>query len=266
MTRKKQHRSNLRFAAIFFACVVALILMSLAIRIIVLVKNSTYNKEHRFNVAIFQNNETSLVSFSPDSRSITILNLSGKLDRSSLSELLELPIDATIDTEGMTVDKGNIATDMSNVLFHFNDKKTSLTIIDAFNLFLFSKDVPQNSIYERDLALSDAFTIDTFSSSFFIDSAIANEKTTIQVVNATSVFGLGGRLASLVANMGGDVVLVSSADTESDNSKILYSDDSNYTVDRLSSVLGFLAVKAPKTSIADIVIIVGKESLKSLKF
>jgi hypothetical protein len=113
---------------------------------------------------------------------------------------------------------------------------------------------------------NDPLTINSFASSFFVDSAIANEKTTIEIINATSVYGLANRLAVLIANMGGDVVLVSSSDSVQNNSQILYSGDLDYTIQKLSSFLEIKPVKSSQEDISDVTIILGKDILSRLKF
>lgn len=266
MKRKKQHDSTVKFAVLFIILVAVLILVSIIVKTVITVRNSSFDGEHRFNLGILQKNEVSVISFSPANGSITILNLRGNLQNTSLSQFLELPIDATLKTDNLVINKNNIAADMSKTFFNFPEENTSLTIFDALRLLLFAKSVSSDSIYERDLKINDSLTISSFVSSFFIDSDMANQKTTIEVVNATSVFGLAGRLADFINNMGGDVVMVTTSDTPQDNSEILYSGDENYTVRRLSQILGFKSIRSSNLDISDVKIIIGKDSLQNLKF
>lgn len=266
MKRKKQQGKTLNVAIIFCAFVSLLILMSIAVKTLILIKNSSFDGQNRFNVEIFQETQVSVVSFSPVTRSIAIINLKGKPFSNNISQQIELPIDATLKTSNIVIDKKSLTSDMSRVLFHFDDKNTSLTIIDALRLWLFAKDVPIDFIYQRDALSGDIMTINSFASSFFIDSAISNEKTTIEIINATQTYGLANRLAVLIANMGGDVVLVSSSDKPQDNSQILYSGDLNYTVKKLASFLKVKPVVSSKRDISDVTIIIGKDVLRNLKF
>jgi len=266
MKRKKQQGKSLKFAILFCALVFLLILMSIGVKTLLLIKNSNFDGKNRFNMEIFQETQVSVVSFSPATRSIAIINLKGKQLGNNISQYVGLPIDATLKTSNMVIDKKNLASGMSGVLFHFDDKNTSLTIIDALRLWLFAKDVPIDFIYQRDVPASDALTINSFVSSFFIDQAISSEKTTIEIINATQTYGLANRLAVLIANIGGDVVLVSSSDKPQDNSQILYSDDLNYTVKKLASFLKVKPVKSFKRDISDVTIIIGKDILRDLRF
>ena len=264
--QKKQQSKNLNVAIIFCAFVFLLILMSIAVKTIVLIKNSSFDGQNRFNVGIFQETQTSVVSFSPVTHSITIINLKGRVPGEKVGQYIELPIDATLKTRNMVIDKKNLASDMSKILFKFDGKNTSLTIVDALRLWLFAKDVSSGSIYQRDVISSDVQTINAFASSFFIDSVISNEKTTIEIINATQTYGLANRLAVLVANMGGDVVLVSSSDKSQDNTQVLYSGELNYTVKKLASFLKVKPAASSKRDISDVTIILGNDVLKDLKF
>lgn len=267
MKRKKQKQGKtLKFAIIFCVLVFALILMSVAVKTLVLIKNSSFDGQHRFNVGIFQEAQTSVVSFSPATHSITIINLKGKPLSTNISQHIGLPIDGTLRTNNMVIDKKNIAPDMLKFLLHYDDKKTSLTIIDVLKLWFFAKDVSVDFIYQRDAITSDALTISSFASSFFIDPAISNEKTTIEIINATASYGLANRLATFISNMGGDVVLVTSSDKPAEISEILYSGDLNYTVKKISKILGIKAAKSSKRDISDVTIILGKDILNDLKF
>ena len=266
MKRKKQQGKTLNVAIIFCVFVFLLILMSITVKTLILIKNSSFDGQNRFNLGIFQETQVSVVSFSPATHSIAIINLKGKSLSNNISQYIGLPIDATLKTSNMIIDKKNLASDMWRVLFHFDDKNTSLTIIDALRLWLFAKDVPTDFIYQRDALSNDTLTINSFASSFFIDSAISNEKTTIEIINATQTYGLANRLAVLVANIGGDVVLVSSSDKPQDNSQVLYSGDLNYTVKKLASFLKVKPVKSSRRDISDVTIIIGKDILSNLKF
>lgn len=266
MSRKKQQGKTLKFAIIFCIFVLVLVLMSIFVKTVILIKNSTFDGSHRFNLGIIQQTQVSVVSFSPTNNSIAVLNLKGKPINTNLGQYLGLPIDGVLKTNNLAIDKKNIASDMSKILFNYDDKTTSLTIIDVIRLWLFAKDVPVNSIYQRDVANNDTLTINSFISSFFIDSAISNEKTRIEVINATSVYGLANRLANLIANIGGDVILVSTSDKPQDNSQILYSGDLGYTVKKLSAILGVKPAKSSQKAISDVTIIIGKDILSKIKF
>ncbi|MCL6096102.1 MAG: LytR C-terminal domain-containing protein [Patescibacteria group bacterium] len=266
MKRKKQQGKNLKFAIIFFAFVACLVIASIAIKTLILIKNSGFDGQHRFNLAVYQARQVSVISFSPETRSISFLNLKGKLISNNLGQYLKLPIDATFKTSNMIIDKQNIAPDMSDILFHYSSKDTSLTIIDAFKLWLFAKDIPADFIYQRDALVNDTLTINSFVSSFFIDPAISNEKTTIEIINATPVYGLANRLAVLITNIGGDVVLISSSDKAQGDSQISYSGDLNYTIKKLSLFLEIKPIKSSKRDISDVKIVLGKDILSKLKF
>jgi hypothetical protein len=88
----------------------------------------------------------------------------------------------------------------------------------------------------------------------------------MQIINASDVSGVGGRLANLVVNLGGDPILVTTAGNAQNASKIIYYQTKSYTVKRLSSYLGFPAQESDKQGISDITIIIGEDKVNKLNF
>ena len=98
------------------------------------------------------------------------------------------------------------------------------------------------------------------------DAFIEKDKQTIQIINATNVSGLGNRLAKLVTNMGGDVIIVATENNLRKKSTISYIDKKTYTVERLQKVLGYEAVKDANNAVSDITIIIGEDKVNSAPF
>jgi hypothetical protein len=265
MKRKKQKTKTLRFAFIFCIGVFVLILMSIAVKTLFLVKNSNFDGSNRFNLEVVGDNNSSVISFSPPNYTITILNLQGK-PVNNLSQQLGLPIDGIVNNSNLYFDKTNISSNIYHLLLSFRSDKTNLTIVDFIRLWLFAKDVSSDSIYQRDVSISDSLTISSFISSFFIDSNIANEKTTVEVVNATPTYGLANRFANFISNIGVDVVLVSTGDELKDKSEVLYSKELNYTVKKLSKILNVKPEKISQRDVSEVTVIIGKDVLPNLKF
>ena len=103
-------------------------------------------------------------------------------------------------------------------------------------------------------------------SSFFTDQQIALEKKRIQIINGTDITGAGNRLANVISNMGGDVVIVLTSDKEEPVSKIIYSGNKSYTVEKLSSLLNFSNAKTNETFLANVIIILGKDKIAEFKY
>lgn len=260
MSNRKKAKGNLNFAYAFFLFVAGLIVLSLFFRGIIFIKDSKFDGASHFTLEAYNvvTKKIQLISFSPRNSTIGILTLEG-LD----PKTLDIPVDATINFKN-TFNRGNLSASLFKTISDFKDEK-QINFIDSLRLFIFAKTVKDTSISEKSLdSQTDTVDVNSIISSLFIDSQISDEKLNIQVINSTNVFGLGNRLANYISNMGGNVILVSTGD-EKKESEIEFVKDS-YTVQKLSSILGFKTVRTQKKSLPDIIIIIGDDSLKNLKF
>lgn len=259
MSRKKSG-SNLKFAAVFFILVAALIFISLSFRFIFLLRETKFDGSSHFTLLVknISKNKTQLISFSPKISTIGILTLDGVDPKT-----LEIPVDAEIKSDQFITGK-NLNSSLFKILFDFKDQ-SQVNFIDIFRFLFFSETIRDSSISEKIISLqTEKIKTDSIISTFFTDSQIIDEKENIEIINATGVFGLGNRLANYVSNMGVNVILVSSAD-ERKQSEIQYS-KKTYTVKKLSSILSFRTSEVEKKSLPDVIIIIGTESLRDLKF
>jgi len=264
MSRKKGGK-NLKLAGLFIILVLGLIILSTLFKFLLTVKASKFDGSHNFTVGFIGKNATKVVSFSPQNRSISILDVNVKDSSNNLSKFLEVPIDGTIISQNPN--ENNISSILFKSAFSLDKSLKNLSALDAFRLFLFSKTVSPNNIVQRQLLpeFNDAqkSTIILLS---LTDPSIYQENQSIQIINAADVHGAGARLATLITNIGGNVVLISTSDETIQNSKIVYYGNESYTVKKLSSYLDFPIVKADKRGMADVIITIGKDKAGSLKF
>jgi hypothetical protein len=255
----------MRLAGLFVLVVVGLIILSSIFKIIFLVKDSRFDGAHKFNIEFVGKNKVSLVSFSPQGKTVSILNV-GKRNDDAYSKSFGIIIDGKIVLKN-DLESKDISTTLLTSTFPFGNKVNGLTTIDLARLFLFSRTVSQNSTYERDLLEQyNEAQKSTIISLSFTDPQIYQENQSIEIVNATSVFGLGGRLATLINNLGGNVILVTSEKKEINNSKIKYSGEKTYTVKRLGEYLGLPLEQMDKKGISDVIIVIGKDKAENDKF
>ncbi len=263
--RKKSTNSNLRLAGIFLIVVLGLIIISIVFKFLLVVKTSKFDGTHSFIVSFSARNNSRIVAFSPQDNSLSVLNIEDKSVKGNFARTLEIPIDGSI----VSVNSGqeDVPTTVFHSIFSMQKYVNGLTILDAIRLFIFSKTVPKNNISVRDFSenLGDAQKSTVLSLSF-TDPAVYQENKSIEIINATDTFGLGTRLATLVTNIGGNVVLVSTADNVMQNSKITYFKDKSYTVKKLSEYLGIPAVESDNRGLADIIITIGTDKENSSKF
>lgn len=262
MRNKKNRQSNLGIAVVFSSTVIGLIFFSFVLRFFILVGDSKFDGVNSLSVLVSSQNLKQVVNFSPKNQSISILNVKDYKNQ-NLAKVLEIPIDGSFSSLETLTNK-NISLALSKEIFNFKDQK-DLNFMDFLRLFLFTNTVKQSSINEKTISnqtnIQDLLLI---SSSLFVDPVILEEKQSIEIVNATDVSGLGNRLAALITNIGGNVILVTTGDLE-DKSQVQFS-VKNYTAQRISRILNFKLIEIKKKSIPDIVITIGKDSLKDFKF
>jgi hypothetical protein len=149
---------------------------------------------------------------------------------------------------------------------NWGNKIYKITSLDVLRLLLFSRRVTSSSIYVRHYL--NEYTSTQKSNVLYLtfnDPQIYTQNQTIEIINSTNVFGLGNRLASFISAMGGNVIFVKS-DDEKSTSKILYNDSETYTVKRIKKSINFPSEKTKEKGLADVIIIIGKDSLKNLNY
>jgi len=267
MRKNEKKGKNTKIALIFFLIVFFFVAVSLILKFIQVLKNSSFDGSHSYNLAIIEEKNSWIISFSPEAKSISILDVRGKTGEESLNHLLNLPIDAVIKRDDLKIENSNIASNLFKVFFSSFNLAAKPTFIDIFRLALFAKSVPQSSVFEKSVNVNaDDLVKQQIVSSIFLDSTIVSEKKTIEIINATDTSGLGARLAALVNNIGGDIVLVVTSEKNENNSKVIYYGDDSYTVDRLSSIFDFPKVRKNGGAIADVIIVIGNDSVDSKSF
>ncbi|HKC14939.1 MAG TPA: LytR C-terminal domain-containing protein [Patescibacteria group bacterium] len=262
MRKKKIKKGNLGIAAGFSFIVVGLIFFSFFLRILLLLGESKFDGVNSFTAVAKEQNLRQVINFSPKSQSISILNLKD-YDNQNLAKSLEIPIDGGFSSfEPLTAK--NLSTQLSKNIFNLQNQK-ELNFLDFLRLFLFTNTVKLSSINEETISKkTNNQNLLSITSSFFADPAILEEKQNIEIINATETPGLGNRLANLLTNMGGNVILVTTEDLQ-DKSQVQYV-KKTYTAQRIARVLGFKLSETKKKSIPDVIIIIGSDSLNSLKF
>lgn len=262
MKRKKVNvkKNNTKIAVFFVIFVCLVILTSFILKATYVVQQSRFDGDSRFTISISNNKKLQILSFSPNTNSISIIKLAGEIENLNIRQLLAIPIDGFVQADFLDINKGAAAL-MSSIFWDFGNVKTNLTIIDILRLTLFFSTVSSKNVITLDISTSlTTVDIDKIIGEFLSDEKIEKEDLSIEIINATSVTGLGARLARLITNTGGKVVQVSSENVSRQKSMILYNGDITYTVKKLSKVLGFKLVQMNRQSIGDITIIIGEDS------
>lgn len=260
MRRRKTEKHNTRIAVFFILFVFFVILSSFALKAVHIIGQSKFDGSSRFTIIVSNNKALKIFSFSPNTNSISLLNIDGEAKNLNINRFLAIPIDGFIKADFLDTNK-DVANLMSNTILSFGNVKTDLSMVDVLRLFLASKTVPSKNVASLDLSLgAESVALDKIISSLFNDSRIKRGDHAIEIVNATSVTGLGARLARLITNMGGKVIQISTDSSLRKSSIILYNGKKTYTVEKLGKVLGFESVQRDRQSIGDITIILGEDS------
>lgn len=269
MKRKKKLDSGLnstKVAIIFFAFVFIVILVSLIFKGVFILSKSRFDSDNRFTISVSNDKDLKIISFSPKSQSISVLKIEGEIRTLNINRFLAIVIDSEVKSS-LNIQDFRVPDLMFQFLLNYKSIRTNLTIVDVLRLYLFSKTLPINYIYDKKIStLQDASTLDKIISPLFSEELIEKENVSIKIVNGTGVTGLGNRLGRLISNMGGNVIIIASADSTENSSRILYFGKKTYTVEKISKILGFKLNKLDKKAIADIVIVIGKDSLGRLTF
>jgi hypothetical protein len=260
MSDKKKKSSNLKLAGIFLVIVFGLISFSIIFKIFLVIKNSKFDGSNRFTVGFTAKYYSKIESFSPKDKTISIIIVNGNLKKQTLSDFLEVPVDVNVKTD----EENNLSvnTDLLNSLIALN-RESNLNTFDAFKLLLFSKLSGAKIVQKVLITNSSQSQIQDATSNLLIDSQVINENKNIEIINATDTYGLGSRFAMLITNMGGNVILVSTSDTISKNSKVIYYQTKSYTAEKIGEVLKIPLEQTDKKSVSDVIIIIGEDKVKA---
>lgn len=267
--RKKRLNSQFNSTKIvitFFASVFIIIFISLIFKGANIVGRSRFDGENRFTIKVIHNKDLEIVSFSPIGKTISVLKIEGDGKNLDINRFLEIAVDAEVESS-LNIKDYKVPDLMAKFILSYKDLKTNLTIVDFVRLYLFSKFLPANYIYNKTISASlDSASADKIINPLFSDEIVEKENSTVKIVNGTEENGIGNRLGRLVSNIGGNVVIIANSDSTVNSSTISYFDKKTYTLQKLTKILGFKLNKLDKKAIADIVIVIGKDSLGKLNF
>lgn len=283
MKHRNKHRAYSLTPILLFTCfVLFLFLVSLVLRAVNLIKTSKFDGSHSFYVEILGPEGLSkgfeLIEFAPDKQTVSLLEVNPRKGfhiNGSVQETFGIPIDAKVIFNNkddynnfVKIANNKIESKILYVLSKNNYKHIDLTFIDLIRLWIYAFGVNVNNISAKQIQLSSSQSaIDQIDSTLFTDYTLYNDRKNIEVINDTNVTGLASRMARLITNMGGNVIMLSSqTDTLGKTSAISYFGKRTYTIDRLSNLLGFSVKKMSKPGIADIIIDIGQDSADSSNF
>ncbi len=267
MKRKKEQAvSNTKIAFIFFMLLAFFVSLSLVFKIVLVIRAGQFDGSKRFNLTISNNKNIEVMSVAPSTKTIAVFRLNKNIGSKQAGQFLEVPIDGFMQSNFLDLNEKADFLFLKAIL-NYKKVQTNLTIIDLLRLLFFSRTVAPGLVntqeISEDLILSER---DKIIGQLASDELIEKDNQTIQIVNETDIDGLGNRLARLVTNMGGDVIIVATGNSQKKASMISYIDQKTYTVEKLQKVLGYPVVRQANNAISDITIVIGEDKTNSLVF
>jgi hypothetical protein len=258
--------SNTKIAVIFFVFLAFIAAVSIIFKVIAVIRVSRFDSSRRFNLSVTNGKNVEVISLSPVSKNIVIFKLNDGVRLAEAGRFLEIPIDGFITHDSLALNKGLNALFLS-AIYNYKKLDTNITIIDLLRVAILTKTIPDSGIDIRTIGSDTSGSeLDKIVSRLVNDSLIEKDNQTIQIINGTGVSGFGNRLARLVTNMGGDVIIVATSEILNDRSTISYIGKKNYTVEKLQKVLGYEVKKELGNAISDITITMGKDRVNSAPF
>jgi len=267
MTKKKELAlSNAKIAIVFFVFLAVIVAISLIFKIILVVRAGQFNDFQRFTISVSDSGNTEIMSLFPSAKTIAILKIDKNIKFSDAGKFLEIPIDGFAVSDSLGLNQ-KPARFFFNAILNYNNIHTNLTIVDILRLFLFARTVPEGEIIVKKIS-QDLSSIETdkIVGRLVSDELVGKDNQTIRIINGTDVAGLGNRLARLIANMGGNVIIVATSGSPQKKSKISYIDKETYTVKRLTKILKYETIRENNNAISDITITIGDDKINTSPF
>lgn len=269
---KKKHQSkkddSLKTFFVYTYIVLLVVCIALSIRAFFVLRASKFDGKN-IDIAILQNKKTvALLGFNASSipqedsknYSSSLLKIQkNHIPLNTVGKELGIIADASIDSTS-NLSEESPESILTKAALRSDLLATDLTIFDIVRLIFISRGIPKNGNSVEQIVLPAAEAeIDKKVGELFRDSEILKESLTIQIINATSVPGLGRRLERAIVNKGGNVIVVSTAAKTQKNSVIKYFEKGSYTSKKIKKFLKIPSEKTNKKNIADIVIIIGED-------
>lgn len=264
---KKQKESTLssaKIAVIFFVILAVIICISLIFKIVLVVKAGQFDDSKRFTISISDSKSAQILSLSGE-KTIAIIKLDKNIKPNDAGKSLKIPIDGFITSNLLDLSQKPASFFLSAIL-NYNNLRTNLTIIDILKLLFVAKSISDSAVNLRNIPQSSVSDADKIIGRLVSDVLIEKDGQTIQIINGTNITGLGNRLARLITNMGGNVIIVATSNSPQKKSRISFIDKETYTVKKLNKILKYDAVKENIDAVSDISIMIGEDRANSSPF
>lgn len=270
MKKQQKRQDPITYLKVFLFIVFVLITISLGLRLFKLVSTRKFNS-YSFNILLVTKDAAKIVHIDSDAKAISQVridreegkNLENLRTKTEIS--YELPLDAVVERKNEK-EISNFLSFQSifEMLLNPSSAKFSgLNSLDVFKAYLVSKSVNDAKKTSTNLLGKNKIDARSFLKDIVGEETLLNEKTSVEVVNATDVSGLGTSVAQMLETAGFDVVSITSGKSQK-NTKLVKRVESSEAVKRLERVFGIQAQKQENTAIADITLIIGDDFAQKL--
>lgn len=237
-----QNSKSLKTFFVYSGIVVFFILIALAVKVFFLIQNSRFDGRHQFVLIVSRQDVKTkeIIKFDPSNHEISVLQLNGV-------DITVIPDATVIVGEDFNLNT-NIPKVLEKITTQYNTVTTNLTLIDIVRLLFLSYNSKIKSVNYRQ------------ETNILVDELISSENISIQIINASGISGIGKKLGNIFENLGCNVVAVTTSSNEEKISKIQYFGRKTYTLEKIKKLLGFSTEETPIKKIADITVVLGKDS------
>lgn len=260
--QKTDKNNSLRMGLLFCAIVGLIITISLAYKAFVIVKQSIYEKDHRFTFLIQpKGKEQEIVSIDSVNKKMVRLLIRNTSETASAARLLNIPVDATVKNSSAVRFSDPVSLQLRAVMLNYPQVKTTMTLFDLGRLYLLTKTIVSEDTVEKTITLPVASeSLDKFISDNLSDVGITQDNQTIQIINASGVSGVGSRVEKVITRIGGSVISVTTARENEKQSTIEYVGEKSYSVAKLEQFFSLPSKQTTEKKISDIIITLGEDN------
>ena len=256
-THTSKPSTTLKVAGIFICIVVLLIVFSLCIKVWLLFSKSQFDGQHQYIVHLTDGSDhTHFIFFNPDVPKIEVLAIDGSITSETI--LSNIPSDAKLD---MIFSEDSLQDSIHTTLV----KAKNINFIDKLRLLLFAQTIAKDDIHMTHLKLPVTSSEEEDTKNIAVDQSLYKEGVSIAVVNASGFAGLGNTTATMLEEIGANVISVTTADQENETSSLVNTGEATYTLRRLTHIFSINPKMISKQQLATITIILGKDAKEKLK-
>lgn len=253
--------SWIRYVKIFLLAVFLIFVSAIAIRTVFAIQKASFTSNY-FNVLLTCKNSY-LIGIDKNSKRLSVEDvgnireqLIGK-NKFQIGVLLHIPVNAQL-----VYKKGSICPIVDQDFLSFdhiyqlaaNPEVTykSINRYDLLKLYFAAKSIPEDSRISRVISI-DSADLDNQMTELFQDSKVHERASTIEIINATSINGLGQQVSQMLQNGGYNVISVKSESSTDANSSISIGNNvSRKEAASLMSALDLPIVQNDSLSVSDL--------------